>query len=213
MRDFAPGSFDAVITDPPYFLPAEHYKTRVKWARSLSDLSIIGHFLGDVLAECRRVLKPTGVMLTFCDGQSYPVIYAKCYQDYARLTDIVWDKMAIGMGAGVRRRHELILAGVPESYLWGGWIPSVLRFAPVQSEQRQHPAEKPIELLRELLRVFGGSVLDPFCGSGTTGVACAELGRDFVGIELDAGYCEIARKRIDAALRQGHLDLTAEVPR
>jgi len=51
----------------------------------------------------------------------------------------------------------------------------------------------------------GDKVLDSMCGSGTTGVACAELGRDFVGIELDAGYCEIARKRIDAAMRQGKL--------
>ena len=52
-----------------------------------------------------------------------------------------------------------------------------------------------------------GIVLDPFCGSGTTGVACVELGRNFCGIELDAGYVEIAKSRIDAATRQGKLDV------
>jgi DNA modification methylase len=40
------------------------------------------------------------------------------------------------------------------------------------------------------------TVLDPFCGSGTTGVACMQTGRNFIGIEIDAGYCEIARRRI-----------------
>lgn len=45
----------------------------------------------------------------------------------------------------------------------------------------------------------GGLILDPFCGSGTTGVACMQTGRRFIGIEIDAGYCDIARRRIAEA--------------
>ena len=46
------------------------------------------------------------------------------------------------------------------------------------------------------------TILDPFMGSGTTGVACVQTGRNFIGIEIDAGYCEIARKRIEEAERK-----------
>jgi site-specific DNA-methyltransferase (adenine-specific) len=60
--------------------------------------------------------------------------------------------------------------------------------------------------MRYLLRLFdtptGGRVLDPFCGSGSTGVACAELGRDFTGIELDPEYCKIAEARITYAEKE-----------
>ncbi len=62
-----------------------------------------------------------------------------------------------------------------------------------------HPTQKPVELMKWLLDLLdvpkGATVLDPFCGSGTTGVACVQTGRKFIGIELDPGYCEIARRR------------------
>jgi len=63
-----------------------------------------------------------------------------------------------------------------------------------------HPTVKPLALMRWLVRLVtppGGIVLDPFCGSGTTGCACAVEGFNFVGIDQDAGYCEIARRRIE----------------
>jgi adenine-specific DNA-methyltransferase len=62
-----------------------------------------------------------------------------------------------------------------------------------------HPTEKPIDALRPLVRSFscpGDIVFDPFCGSGSTLVAVQSEGRDFVGIELDPAYCEIARSRV-----------------
>lgn len=63
-----------------------------------------------------------------------------------------------------------------------------------------HPAEKPIDLLKRFVKVSSkedDTVLDPFMGSGTTGVACKELNRNFIGIELDENYFEIAKKRIE----------------
>jgi len=71
----------------------------------------------------------------------------------------------------------------------------------VRKEPRLHPTQKPLPLMLWCLGFFpdAQTVLDPFMGSGTTGVACIQTGRKFIGIELDAGYCEIAKKRIQEA--------------
>jgi site-specific DNA-methyltransferase (adenine-specific)/modification methylase len=68
----------------------------------------------------------------------------------------------------------------------------------ILKEPRQHPTQKPLPLMEWCIGFFKESktILDPFMGSGTTGVAAIKTGRKFVGIELDAGYCEIAKKRI-----------------
>jgi site-specific DNA-methyltransferase (adenine-specific) len=73
-----------------------------------------------------------------------------------------------------------------------------------------HPTEKPVELLKSFCSLFsndGDLILDPFMGSGTTGVAAVELGRKFVGIEISPAYFEIAKRRISAAREQERLDL------
>ena len=65
-----------------------------------------------------------------------------------------------------------------------------------------HPTQKPLELLRRIISLCtstGDTVLDPFCGSGTTGVACVLLNRDFIGIDLDPSYLELTAKRIEFA--------------
>jgi tRNA G10 N-methylase Trm11 len=85
------------------------------------------------------------------------------------------------------------------------------------SHLRQHPNEKPLSLMLRLVRLCsgeGGSVLDPFMGSGTTGVACVQTGRKFIGIEIDPGYFEIAKKRISEAQLQIRmpLDCGPELP-
>ena len=74
-------------------------------------------------------------------------------------------------------------------------------------KQRWHPTQKPIALMEWCLGFLpdAQTILDPFMGSGTTGVACAKLGRKFIGIEIDPGYFDIACKRIDDAYRQRDL--------
>ena len=69
----------------------------------------------------------------------------------------------------------------------------------------EHPTEKPVYLIEQFLGWSCGVVLDPFMGSGTTGVACANLGRKFIGIELEPKYFDIACERIEAAYAQGRL--------
>ena len=72
-----------------------------------------------------------------------------------------------------------------------------------ESAGRTHPHEKPIWLIETLLKKAPlGLVLDPFMGSGTTGVACANLGRKFIGIEIEPKYFDIACERITNAYRQ-----------
>jgi len=72
------------------------------------------------------------------------------------------------------------------------------------SRGRLHPNQKPVGLMQELVAKCPEVICDPFMGSGTTGVACVRLGRRFIGIEIDPGYFEIAKKRI-----QKELDLKA----
>lgn len=68
-----------------------------------------------------------------------------------------------------------------------------------------HPAQEPIGLFNELVQPISGTILDPYLGSGTTGVACANLGRKFIGIEIERKYFDIACERIDNAYRQKRL--------
>lgn len=79
------------------------------------------------------------------------------------------------------------------------------------SPDKEHPTQKPLQLMAWCLSFLpeGATVLDPYMGSGTTGVACAMSGRPFVGIERDPAYFAIACRRIDDALRQPRLLLEA----
>ena len=74
-------------------------------------------------------------------------------------------------------------------------------------ERVGHPTQKPLRLMEWCLGFFpdAGLILDPFMGSGTTGVACMNLGREFIGIEREPKYFDIARRRIEDAQRQGRL--------
>ncbi len=78
-----------------------------------------------------------------------------------------------------------------------------------------HPTQKPERLLRSWIEDFtdsGETILDPFMGSGTTGVACAKMGRAFIGIEIDPGYFDIACRRIEAAYKQPDMFIEKPTP-
>lgn len=74
-------------------------------------------------------------------------------------------------------------------------------------DKRVHPTQKPSELMQWCIGFTEGTILDPFMGSGTTGVACARLGRKFIGIEIEPKYFAIACERIDREYAQGKLPL------
>ena len=82
---------------------------------------------------------------------------------------------------------------------------SVLRFTGEHSRGKQHPTQKPTDLLEWLIKTYtneGETVLDNCMGSGSTGVACVNTNRRFIGIELDEGYFNIAKERIEKAIKE-----------
>ena len=87
--------------------------------------------------------------------------------------------------------------------------PGVFKYPICSGKERTaHPTQKPLNFMQELLKIHtdvGDIVLDPFMGSGTTGVACINMNRDFIGIELDKNYFNIAQERINDELCSKHL--------
>ncbi len=93
----------------------------------------------------------------------------------------------------IRGKNTTFVNGLQFSLYKKYWI------TPVE-KRRDHPTPKPLELMKKHILISsneGDTILDPFMGSGTTGVACKELHRDFIGIEISPKYFEIAKKRIE----------------
>jgi len=204
MREMPDKSVDLVLTDPPYSTPvAISFGRQV--VRSLGDLSIQATYVKLLAAEWKRILKPDGKVMCFCDDTYYPVLFTAFYEWPFRQM-VVWDKGRIGLGTGFRRQHELIIYASPETgndlNLWAGVTShaSVLKFSPVPSEKRVHGAQKPVDLLQYLIRAAtheGDVILDPFFGSGSTGEAAITTQRNFIGIEITPEYVKIAEKRLE----------------
>lgn len=206
-------SVDAIVTDPPFFMPAAHFQSRIKWQRSWGDVSVLGTFWRTTLTALLPAIKPSGHMLTFCSGDSYPVFYPEMYRHFDTLKCLVWDKGHVGLGRVWRHQHELILAGRwQESFvdIRGHLDSDVIKANAVPSEKRIHPVDKPEALLGQLIEPItprDGLVLDPFMGGGSTLVAARRLGRHAIGVEIEERYCEAAANRLREAASQGVLDL------
>jgi DNA modification methylase len=220
MRALPDGSVDAVVTDPPYCAGAvsEAQRTRAGGQGLRSEnLKRFGWFVGDnmgtaglvfllrsIAVEAVRVVKPSGSLVVFCDWRMVASLQPAVESAGLRFQNlIVWDKEHMGLGTGFRNQHELILHftnGAPAYH--DKATGNVLRCKRVARDEREHQTQKPVELMRRLVRVVAppdGTVLDPFMGSGTTAVACQQEGRDFIGIEREAAYFQIAERRIAAA--------------
>ncbi len=192
-------SIDLIITDPPYSTPVVTSFGR-KIIKNVADLSIQGFYFRELKARFEHILKPDGRVLIFCNDKLYPVLFAAFY-DWRNSRLIVWDKGAIGMGKPVRQRHELIFYANQGAYEFNKTkathCPSVLSFK--ADKKRVHGAQKPLELIRFLMNGFSQEndvVLDCFAGSNTTGIVAKELCRNYIGIELNPEYIELANKRL-----------------
>lgn len=208
MREIPAVSIDAVITDPPFFAPAAHYQSRISWGRSWGDLSILGQFFFDLCKEWKRIIKVDGHLLCFCNDESYPVFYPVAYGLWDFTTALIWDKTRVGLGKVFRHQYELILwSSNSGAYTNGnGKLHSdILQYAPTLSADRDHPVQKPPELMRELIDVCtrpDATILDCFMGSGTTGEAAKTTKRNFIGMDINPQYFEIAKRRIAEAQQQ-----------
>jgi len=199
MKDIPDKSVDMILTDPPYTSPTINAFGRKK-IRRLSDLSIQEFYFTAIKKEWERILKPNAPVCVFCDD-IYSAVLIGLFYEWQQTNLVVWDKGRIGMGNPFRKQHEFIFYANRESIKLNKkeltHIPSIIK---CNLKKEYHGAEKPIELISKLINGLteeGGIVLDCFMGSGTTGVACKNLNRNFIGIELDEEYFKIAKQRID----------------
>ena len=216
------GPVDLVLTDPPYssggaFSGDRRSRTGTKYtATNYEGAAALPDFSGDnmdqrgfmefmrqVFAKCREKTKPEGVVAAFIDWRNLPAL---C--DAMQAAGWVWRGIAIwnkpnGRPQKGRFRNEF------EFIVWGsngpmpfergvGCLPGYYRYSNVQSKNRTHQTEKPLQLIEDLLEIVpqGSTVLDPFMGSGTTAVACLRTGRNYIGFELSKEYHAIAMQRI-----------------
>ena len=185
------GSVDAVVSDPPYGVGLKY--------RSFDDArDAIKEMAKAWVPECRRIAK----IVAFTPGKGNEWLY-----DEPTWT-LSWASKA-GQGMcrwGFQCVHPILVYGKCPYLARGlGGRPDTLFLTTCKPSvgKDQHPCAKPIEVMEWLVNRVDptghAAILDPFMGSGTTGVACVKTGRRFIGIEIDERYCEIAAKRIQAA--------------
>lgn len=215
-RDILPElpKVDLVLTDPPY---------------NIFAIGRVGNFeemMGDKtsrfkfqqlfqqwLLEVTFLMQPNSWVLIFGGWQTSDTVLPSIRENFKVHGIIVWDKKLWGLGNKLRHQYELIFCAsrgqpiVPISGVSDVW--SVQR---IDANSLLHIAEKPVALIDKAIQSFcvdGGTILDPFLGSGTTAYCAKKLGRRCIGIEIDEKYCEVAANRC----RQAVMDLTPEIKR
>lgn len=230
MKNIPDGSVDMVLADPPYssgglFAGDRKVSTRSKYCdNGYNGAARFQNFSGDnmdqrsftefmrmILNKCRQKSKDESICGMFVDWRNIAaMIDALQAAGWVYRGIVVWDK---GNSRPIPNRFrndcEYVVWGSngtrKTEYKDGVFIGSgCYHIKSVNTKQKHHQTEKPVVLLEKLLAICpdGGTVLDPFMGSGSTGVACVNTGRNFIGIELEPRYFETARRRIavDGAL-------------
>jgi len=185
---------DLVLTDPPYGVS---YKKKGEEYMIGDTVNLIPYFL----PLARRVLNQDGAIYLFSSTTKL-VDTLPIFNTYFKLHSIIiWDKR-IGQIprqlSHYKLRYEPILYGSKGLHRLNGYADDVFQCDIPRGHKRVHPTQKPIEIVEYLLRNSTNEeslTLDPFLGSGTTAVACINLHRKCIGIEIEEKYCEIAAKR------------------
>lgn len=222
LRSLPDASVDAVVTDPPYSSGGmtrgdRNAGTGSKYVTTGSSNKDLADFAGDGrdqrayaywcalwLSESLRVTKPQGVVLMFTDWRQLPAT-----TDALQAGGWVWRGIVPWFKPASRPQWGRFSASC-EYVVWGSrggmttdlTAPCLPGFYQASSPRnREHQTQKPTSVMRELVKICpeGGTVLDPFMGSGTTGVAAVAEGRRFVGVEMITDYQEVAQRRIQEA--------------
>ena len=184
---------DAVITDPPYGLKENAY--RVASRSKLAATTDYGDFSWDEQPADDKLIQ-----LSISAAKEVIIWGGNYFHLMPQRGWLVWDKMNSGNFADCELAWTNIRMSVRIfRHMWNGMIRDSEKGIP-----RVHPAQKPAPLLEWCISKCNNPsiVLDPFMGSGTTGVACMNLGRKFIGIEIEPKYFDIACRRIEDAQRQ-----------
>lgn len=203
------GCVDAVVTDPPYGIAYKH-SGNVRGVKAAVCMTFAANRRGsNAVIGDDRPFDP-GFMLNFSQ-----VLMWGADRYHHRLPDggsfLSWDKTLDRGPADSFVDVEFAWCNWRErrngfSMLWKGLA------CDKRGENqglREHTTQKPIRLMEWCVQKVTGNVLDPFMGSGTTGVACAKLGRSFIGIEIHEPYFDIACRRIEEAYRQPDMFVSA----
>jgi site-specific DNA-methyltransferase (adenine-specific)/modification methylase len=192
---------DAVITDPPYGINENSKKVASRG--KLAAPKDYGDFDWDKAPppdELIELIRTKGQHQAFFGGNYFTLPPTSCW--------LVWDKLN---GDNDFADCELAWTNWPKAvrrlqWRWNGMIRQ-------GNEERYHPTQKPIGVMKWVIELCpkAETILDPFMGSGTTGIAAIQMGRKFIGIEREPKYFDIACKRIEQASRQ--VDMFIEQPK
>lgn len=179
---------DAVITDPPYGIASTwNGGSGHGWGKATSESGLRNEWDSEVPDKSTfdLILEKSKEQIIW-GGNYFSLPPSRCW--------FVWNKP--------ERNFTLAEAEL-------AWTnrDNVVRVydGPRSDPGREHPTQKPLALMEWCVAKTKGVVLDPFMGSGTTGVACVNLNREFIGIEREPKYFDIARRRIEDAQRQGRM--------
>jgi DNA modification methylase len=193
MRALPWASVDFILTDPPYLV---NYRDRSGRSVPNDDND---KWLKPAFREMHRLLRPDSLCVSFYGWNKADVFMAAWREaGFSIVGHIVFRKSYASKARFLSYEHEsayLLAKGRPP--LPPSPVPDVLDWQ--YSGNRLHPTQKPVQPLKTLIGAFtkpGAVVLDPFCGSGSTLVAAQDLGRRFIGIDLDPVHCRTARDRL-----------------
>jgi len=207
MKTLPDNSVDCVITDPPYGIDYKSNRRTVtdKFYKIINDVNL--NWLDDFVSEIYRVMDDNTATYIFCSWHNVDVFKVTIERKFKVKNILVWVKNNHGSGdlkAGFAPKHEFVIyAHKGRSLFRNGRASDVLEFKKITSSKLTHPTEKPVDLMELLVSKntdVGQVILDPFMGSGSTGVACVNTKRNFIGCELDKSYFDIAQKRIESIL-------------
>jgi DNA modification methylase len=198
MRTLPDGCVDAVVTDPPYGINGgkggdSRDFGKGNYSGAFPDTE---EYIGDVVIPVIRHLIANVSAVAVTPGN-------RCMHLYPKATDIgcFWTPATVTHGPWGFTTFQPILYYGKDWRAGRGALPSGKQVTE-RAEKNGHPCPKPLgawSWLVDKVARPGSTVFDPFMGSGTTGVACVQTGRRFLGCELDAGYFAIAQRRIEQA--------------
>jgi len=190
---------DMVLTDPPYGMDFQSNRRKEKHNKIANDSSL--EWLEDFVAKMYEISAGNTAHYVFCSFHNIDV-FKQAFEKKFKLKNIlIWEKNVHSMGdlkGDFAPKYEMCLfLHKGRTLMRGKRDPNIMKFA--KTGNKLHPTEKPVDMMEYLLSKFsdeGMRILDPFMGSGTTGVACKNLNRKFIGIELDETYYKVAKDRI-----------------
>jgi len=211
IKSLPDNSVDLIVTDPPYGINlTKGYKSGSNELIQGDDGFTVMFFLDDIMREYKRVLKPNSALYIFTRFDVMPYWWIKLKNYFDAKNQIVWFKGGGGMGdlkGNFSYNYESIMFATNGKHqIRGKREGSVWQIG--KCKQEYHETQKPVELIEKILLHSsdeGMTVLDPFMGSGTTGIACRNLKRNFIGIELNEDYFNTAKKRIESHSVQSEL--------